>query len=240
VEKNKLVDSISNKNPEITDLLYKASHDLKGPLRTIKSFTQLLNESMGERFNQEEKGLVGFIQEATYNLENLITKLINYSKAGLPLNITEVKIDNLLQVLVLENRKEIEEKKAKVNIICEENFTINADKSKLIILFENLLSNSLKFYRKHTSQEIKIEVIENKDNFKIEFTDNGIGIAKDKLCRTFDLFERLHGTTEYTGAGIGLASCKRIIELHGGTIAVESVLEKFTTINFTIPKNINV
>jgi len=235
VEKKELV---KNKNPEITDIFYKASHDLKGPLRTIKSFTQLLNDSMSERFTNEEKGLVDFIQEATDNLENLVTKLIDYSKAGLPLNITELKIDNILQLLVLENRKRIAEKKATVHISCQDDFMLNVDKGKFIILFENLLSNSLKFNKENNLPEIKIEVKENIDNFEISFADNGIGISEDKLDNAFRLFEKIHGTVDYKGAGIGLATCKRIVESHGGTIDISSEFGKSTEISFTVPKNI--
>lgn len=235
MEKNNIVNS---KDPEITEIFYKASHDLKGPLRTIKSFTQLLNESLSERFTNEEKGLVNFIQEATDNLENLIVKLIDYSKAGLPSNIREIKIDNLLQLMVLENKKKIDEKNATVNISCQDDFMLNVDKNKFIILLENLLSNSLKFSKKNNSPEINIKVIENPSDFKIDFIDNGIGIAKDKLCNAFTLLEKIHGTNEYEGAGIGLATCKRIIESHGGTIDISSELGKFTEISFTIPKNI--
>jgi len=242
LKKNKLVKETNVKEPEVVDMpevvdiVYEAAHDLKGSIRTIKSFTQLLNSSLNDRFSEDEKGLVGFILEATYNLENLVAKLIDYSKAGLVLNIDEFKIDNLLQLVVLENRNLIKEKKATVLISCDENLVVNADKSKLKILFENLLSNSLKFISKTELPEIKINVLENIDNIKICFIDNGIGISKNKIPIAFELFERIHGTTDYEGSRVGLAICKRIAEVHGGAISINSEFDKFTEVNFTLPK----
>lgn len=227
------------KKSEAVDIIYKASHDLKGPLRTIKSFTQLLDNSMGDRFSKDEKGIVGFIMEATDNLESLIVKLIDYSKAGLPINVDDFKIDNILQLLVLQNKELIDEKKAKVNIVCDDTLLINADKIKLKILFENLLSNSLKFVSKTNPPEIKISVAEQEDVFNFSFMDNGIGIAVDKIDIAFELFERIHGSVEYKGSRVGLATCKRIVETHKGSIQISSELGKYTEINFSIPKNLS-
>jgi len=239
LKKKDSVKDLNTKKNEAVDIIYKASHDLKGPLRTIKSFTQLLDNSMGDRFSKDEKGIVGFIMEATDNLESLIVKLIDYSKAGLPLNIDDFKIDSLLQLLVLQNKTLIDEKNAKVNIICDDTLLINGDKTKLKILFENLLSNSLKFISKTNSPEIKITVTEQEDVFNFSFMDNGIGIATDKIDIAFELFERIHGSVEYKGSRVGLATSKRIVETHKGTIQISSELGKYTEINFSIPKNIN-
>jgi len=231
-------DSIENpnlKNNKI-DIVYEASHDLKGPLRTIKSFTQLLDTSMGDRFSPEEKGLVGFIMEATDNLDNLVSKLIDYSKAGLPAKISELKIANLLQLLVLENKAIIDINKATVNISCDDSYTFYGDKRKITILFQNLLSNSLKFINKTEPPQIEITVAENNNEFHFKVKDNGIGIAEEKLDIVFELFERIHGTTDYKGARIGLATCKKIVEVHNGNIKINSELGKYTEVKFTLPK----
>lgn len=235
MENKNVEKKINGTKVELMDVVHKASHDLKGPLRTIKAFTQLLENSMATRFSDEEKGLVGFIMEATDNLENLILKLIDYSKAGLPLDFSEFKANDLLQVLVLQNQKQIEELKIDVQIYCDD-FKIKADKSKLNSVFENLFSNSLKFINKSASPEIKITVTENPDHFKFVFWDSGIGIETDKMDKAFDILERLHGTTEYKGAGVGLALCKKIVDAHNGSITINSEFNKFTEVSFTIPK----
>jgi len=236
VKKTELAEFTNIDQPETVDIVYKAAHDLKGPLRTIKSFAQLLDNSMSDRFTQDEKGLVGFIMEATENLENLIVKMIDFSKAGLPLNISEFKIDNLLQMLVLKNAKLIEEKNASVIILCDESLMMRADKNKLNILLENLISNSLKFVSKSNPPEIKIKVAEDENNVNFSVLDNGIGIDEHKLTIAFELFERVHTTTDYKGTRTSLATCKRIVEMQGGSIRIQSELGKYTEVNFTIPK----
>lgn len=232
-----LVQNANTRKKEAEDIVYKASHDLKGPLRTIKSFTQLLDDSMGDRFSKDEKGIVGFIMEATDNLENLISKLIDYSRAGLTLKIDNFKIDNILQLLVLQSKALIDKTNATVNIICDETLLISADKIKLNILLENLLSNSLKFISKTSPPEITITVAEFEDTIKFNFKDNGIGIAADKIDIAFELFERVHGSVDYKGSRVGLATCQKIVEVHGGSININSAFGKYTEINFDLPKN---
>lgn len=238
MEKRNIVENSNVKRPVIEDIVYMAAHDLKGPLRTIKSFSQLLDSSLGDRFTEDEKGLLGFIIQATTNLESLIVKLVEFSKVGQPLNISKFKIDNLLQLLVVQNNKLVKEKKATVEVLCDNNLVMRADKIRLIVLFENLLSNSLKFVSKTEAPKIEIKVIENKDDISFSILDNGIGIAESKLDKAFEVFERIHGTTDYNGSRIGLATCKRIVEVHGGTINITSEFGKYTKVNFIIPKNI--
>lgn len=231
---------MENKRTEIDflNLIYRASHDLKGPLRTIKSFSQILNKSFADRIKEDEKELFSFIFDATDNLEDLIIQLVTFGKTcQTPLLIGDVDFGNLLELLKINTLKQSKYSNAVLNLK-HNNEIIRADREKLNHLLDNLISNSLKFQKKDNIQEIDVSIEEAEDTWVISVKDNGIGIAAENHLIIFDLFEKLHANSVYRGSGIGLALCKRIAEDHNGEISVESETEKGSIFKFHFPKNL--
>lgn len=233
---NKLKVKENRQEVDLLGLIYKASHDLKGPLRTIKSFTQIISKNLQDRLKDEEKDLFKFVLEATDDLESLIVQLVTLSKVSqTPLTFGEVDLGNLIELLKLNFRKQIEESGAIINFNYN-NEKVRADKDKINLVLENLIKNAIKFQHKDQKPEININIVDKTEFWEISITDNGIGIEEEHFEIIFLPFEKLHGNSEYKGSGIGLSICDRIIKEHKGTLFVTSELNKGSTFSFTLPK----
>ncbi len=234
VELEKYIDS----NAELENFAYMASHDLQAPLRTIVSFTQMLQRSMKENITQDQKEFFEFIVNASQNMQQLIKKLLSYSRVNSKeKEIESINLNNLIQIITNELKINIEEKNAKIEIshLPEE---IKGDRTRLRQLFQNLISNALKFVKSDIQPNIIISSEEDPDCWRFFVKDNGIGIEAEFQERIFGLFKRLHTKTEYEGTGIGLAMCQKIVEQHNGEISVESEFGKGSTFYFTISKDL--
>ena len=230
------VEELKRSNEELQRFAYVASHDLQEPLRTIASFTQLLERRYKGRFDSDADEFMDYIVEAAIRMKNLIGGLLEYSRIstkmgefqpieiGLILNQT---IDNL-QYAIKENNAKIRYDKMPV---------VMGNEVRLQRVFQNLISNAIKFKKEESDPEIHISAVKDENNMEYIFSvqDNGIGIEKQYLNRIFVIFQRLHTPDEYSGTGIGLSIVKRIIELHGGHIWVESEFGVGSTFYFTIP-----
>lgn len=233
---NKLKVKENRQEVDLLGLIYKASHDLKGPLRTIKSFTQIISKNLQDRLKDEEKDLFKFVLEATDDLESLIVQLVTLSKVSqTPLTFGEVDLGNLIELLKLNFRKQIEESGAIINFNYN-NEKVRADKDKINLVLENLIKNAIKFQPKDQKPEININIVDKTEFWEISIIDNGIGIEEEHFGIIFLPFEKLHGNSEYKGSGIGLSICDRIIKEHKGTLSVASELNKGSTFSFTLPK----
>jgi PAS domain S-box-containing protein len=226
---NKL--EISNK--ELEQFAYVASHDLQEPLRMVASFTQLLERRYKEKLDEDADDYIGFIVEGANRMKDLIDDLLAFSR--LNTEKKEFESTDLNQILenVLSNLKStIEEEDA--HITNDKLPVINCDSSQISQVFQNLISNSIKFHQ--TPPRIHISVEENDNEWILEVNDEGIGIDTENQQKIFDVFSRLHTRDEFEGTGIGLSICKRIVERHGGRIWVKSETGKGSTFYFTIPK----
>lgn len=226
-------------NLQLENFAYIASHDLKAPLRTIGNFAQLLNRRLASQFGNDEKDYMEYILEGVKDMNQLIENLLIYSK----INSTENTVRKLDTMHILNNvlrnlHANISEKKAHI-IIEDIPEKIIANKTKLTQLFQNLITNGIKFHRPGIQPQIVISGKELTDFWQFQVADNGIGIDKEYFDRVFTLFKRLHGKEEYEGSGIGLAYCKRVIEKHKGDIWLDSKPGKGTTFFFTIKKLVN-
>ncbi len=223
-QKNK---ELLSSNKELASFAYIASHDLQEPLRKIQTFASLIGSK--EAANLSENGKDNFLrmQQAAKRMQTLIGDLLSYSRA----NVNETKLEETdLAALVKEVKEEFEEEflSAKARLDLGKLCTVKVIRFQFFQLFYNLISNSIKFSDPGRPLVIRIESdktpatpmngISHPSFCHIRYTDNGIGFEPEFNERIFELFQRLHGKSEYEGTGIGLAIVKKIIDNHHGTI----------------------
>ncbi len=227
-------EELARSNAELELFAYVASHDLQEPLRMVASYTQLLARRYKGKLGAEADEFIGFAVDGATRMQQLIQDLLSYSRVtsrGEALNLTqsETACNSALENL----RESIKESKAQVSVGPLPG--IIADASQLTQLFQNLIGNAIK-YRNERRPEISISAKSNGSEWTFSIQDNGIGIELKYFERIFQMFQRLHTRKEYSGTGIGLAVCRRIVERHGGRIWVESQPGQGSTFLFTIPR----
>lgn len=236
-ERNNELKKYIESNLQLENFAYFASHDLRTPLRSIISFTQLLKRSSQNKLTASENEYMDFIIDAGRNMQNLVDDLLSFSRINsADINLERIDLSLLIKKITDELSVDIKEKKAAV-ITKKIPSHINADKTKFNQLLQNLISNALKFTEKNKHPKVEISAKESETNWHFSVKDNGIGISKEYKEKVFLLFKRLHNSTEYEGTGIGLALCKKIVEQHEGKIWFESEEGKGTNFQFTIKKN---
>ena len=223
-------------NHELEQFAYIASHDLREPLRMVISFTQLLAQRYQEQLDEEADTIIGFAVDGAKRMEVLIEDLLLFSRLGKQ-NVTFEMIDcNLVLEKVLSNlQMSIQE--AEATIIIKPLPQVVGDEIQLAQLFQNLISNAL-IYRRESHVRIEISATSQPQGWLFSVKDNGIGIDSHSTRRIFDVFQRLHPKDKYSGTGIGLAICKKIVERHGGSIWVESKLGSGSDFKFTLNSKI--
>lgn len=225
---------LARSNQDLEQFAYVASHDLQEPLRTISSFVQLLDKQQSDKKDEETKEYFQFIMSATEKMKNLIRDLLDYSRVGKSVVFSTVDCNIILKEVIAEMDASITESKAKITSATLPK--VKGNEIQLKQLFQNLISNSIKFKKKNSIPEIDITVEEKPTEYLFALKDKGIGIDEKYINKLFVLFQRLHSETEYSGTGIGLAICKKIVTMHGGKIWVESKLGEGSTFYFTIAK----
>ncbi|WP_271764819.1 YfiR/HmsC family protein [Aquimarina algiphila] len=228
------------KNKELEQFAYIASHDLQEPLNTISSFIGLIAEDYEASFDDVGKESLSFIKDASIRMKKLIDALLEYSRLGRSKAYTKVSCNEVLKELKSDLKNRIENTGAILHIA--DLPIVNGSEIELRLLFQNLISNGIKFRASDTVPEITINCIKKNDDKKdtkgfwqFSVKDNGIGIPKEHQERIFAIFQRLHSRDTYEGTGIGLAHCKKIVEAHGGKIWLESFENQGSTFYFTIP-----
>lgn len=230
---NKLLEQ---KNTEIQRFISIVSHDLKAPIYSLKSLSEFLLDTANKNNDAFQKKTVNHLQKTVIRMESLVTDLLDYGRLGERAVIQKVDLNEILQENVCDLQANIEEVNAEIRF--EKLPIILGYKTELRLLTQNLLSNSLKFVEEGITPRIVVEAKEDEDEWIISITDNGIGIPDEDRERVFGIFERLQ-LTDAEGTGIGLAHCKKIVELHDGNIWVEPGARKGTTISFTISKSLS-
>ncbi|MBK4729975.1 PAS domain S-box protein [Oxynema sp. CENA135] len=226
---------LARSNAELEQFAYVASHDLQEPLRMVSSYTQLFARRYSGELDEKAQKYIHYIVDGSNRMQQLIEDLLQYSRVGRrgePFALVEGReiIDRALQNLQMAI------KQSGAAIDYGELPQIKADRTQTIQLFQNLLGNAIK-YRGERSPQIRIDLEDRGDCWQFCITDNGIGIEPKYAERIFLIFQRLHTREEYSGTGIGLAICKRIVERHGGSIWVESELGRGARFYFTLSKN---
>ncbi len=220
-------------NVELERFAYLASHDLKEPLRTVTSFTKLFKEEYKTILDDNAFQYIDFIEGASSRMITLTNDLLAYSQLDdKSLNFENVNLNKLLSDIKNDLHQIIIESEAEITVDKLPNIVCDALQIKQ--LFQNLISNSLK-YKGHNKPRIDIGYTKKAGSFEFFVKDNGIGISKEYHETVFDVFKRLHSQTEYEGTGIGLANCKRIVLNHNGTIRIKSKEGKGSVFLFRIP-----
>lgn len=221
-------------NQELEQFAYVVSHDLQAPLGTIASFAQLLQNRYQDQLDGKALQFIERIIGGSLRMQQLIDDLLQYSRVGRMTQIFEpVQCDRVLSQVLANLETKINETKA---LITHDPLpAIAGNGMGLLQLFQNLISNAIKYRHPHSSPRIHIRVSLQEDMWIFSIQDNGIGIETKHLERIFQIFQRLHSDKQYPGTGIGLAICKKIVELHGGKIWVESCPSQGSTFHFTIP-----
>lgn len=223
---------LARSNAELQQFAYVASHDLQEPLRMVASYTQLLAKRYKDKLDDDAHEFIDFAVDGANRMQQLIHDLLDYSRVGSEAKTFETIDCTVVFKHVMSNLSAtIQEHHAEITH--DELPILQAHSTLLMQVFQNLIGNALKF---QGTDNPKLHVSAKSLSLGWEFSirDNGIGIPPDQADRIFDIFQRLHSRKEYSGTGIGLAICKRIVEKHAGRIWVESELGKGSTFYFTI------
>jgi PAS domain S-box-containing protein len=231
-----LIDELKRSNKELQQFAYVSSHDLQEPLRTIASFTQLMERRYKGQLDEDADEFMEYIVDAAKRMQQLIQDLLEYSRvATRGEELKQVNTEKVLKNVLYNLKTSIDENNAEITY---DNLPmVMVDKGQLDQLFQNLISNAIKFKKPDEPPRIHISASkdENNNHYIFSVSDNGIGMDPQYFDRIFTIFQHLHTMDEYEGTGIGLSISKRIIERHGGSIWVESSLGKGSTFYFTIP-----
>lgn len=225
---------LEQKNKEMEQFVNIVSHDLQEPLRTTTSFVNLLQQQYKDKLDEKSDKYFNFITDASARMRTLIKDLLDYSRIGAQKKFVPVDCNVIIQEVLADLGNAIDE--AHAIITTDELPVITGYRTEIKQLFQNLIINAIKFRKKDTVPGIKISAKNFDDYWQFSVKDNGIGIEEQYKEKIFLIFQRLHTRTAYEGSGIGLAHCKKIVEIHGGKIWLESIPEEGTTFYFTIQK----
>jgi PAS domain S-box-containing protein len=223
---------LESKNKELEQFAYVASHDLQEPLRTTSSFVELIRKQYYGKLDENANKYIDYVIQASDRMKTLIKDLLDYSRIGREKKFEPVDCNVIFAEVMADLAKVIKENKAV--IVAKKLPVIHAFQTELKLLFQNLISNSIKFKKPGMAPIIEISTTYENGHWHFSFRDNGIGIEKQYQQRIFIIFQRLHNRSVYEGSGIGLAHCKKIVELHGGKIWVESDAGAGCTFHFTL------
>ncbi|WP_296618282.1 PAS domain S-box protein [Marivirga sp.] len=227
---------LEESNKELEQFAYIASHDLQEPLRMVSSFMMQLQKKYEDQLDDKAQTYINFAVDGTHRMRQIITDLLEFSRAGTQNEKLE-KLDlneELAEVLSLFHTSI---NKKNIDLEIEELPEIFYSKTAIRQLFHNLIGNAIKYSNKNEKPKIEIKWNKNIKEFQFEIKDNGIGIDKKNHKKIFQIFQRLHSKSEYSGTGLGLAICKKLVERYGGNIWVQSQLGRGSSFFFTLPKN---
>lgn len=235
VEVKKRAEELAKSNTELEQFAYIASHDLQEPLRMVTGFLTQLEKKYSDQLDDKANQYIYFAVDGAKRMREIITDLLEYSRVGRNgYDQEEIDLDSLLIETIRLNKVLMDETGAFLE--WKPLPKVLASKTQLQQVFQNIIINALKYKNPDFVPIIRIEVVDNGNNWLFSFADNGIGIDEQFFTKIFVLFRRLHTKEEYPGTGIGLAICKKIVESHSGKIWVESVIGSGSTFYFTISK----
>lgn len=223
-------------NAELEQFAYVASHDLQEPLRKVASFCQLLEKRYGDKLDERGKQYIDFAVDGAKRMQVLINDLLTFSRVGRITDRTEpTGLGQSLDKALTNLSAAIDDTDTSI-LRPDELPEIVGDPTLLTMLWQNLIANAIKFREPDRAPRIEITCApdENGDGWLLSVSDNGIGIAPEFAEKVFVIFQRLHSREEYSGTGIGLAVCKKIVEYHGGRIWIDTEYTGGTRFWFTL------
>lgn len=243
------IDRLEAANKDLDRFAFMASHDLQEPLRKIRMFSDLLYSKCEEFFNEEAKSFVTRIQNSAERMQALIKDILMFSKISVEKNSFEITdLNVLINEVISEMEPAIKEKNAHITV--EHLPSLNVYPRLIRPLFQNLLGNAIKYSKKDIKPQIRIfselnqgvkingeEAAPAINYYRIFVQDNGIGFEQKFSEQIFEMFQRLHTSSEFEGTGIGLALCKKIVEEHGGFISAISKPGDGSTFIVSLPIN---
>ncbi|MBA2612351.1 MAG: two-component sensor histidine kinase [Bacteroidetes bacterium] len=232
-EKEKRATELNMVNKELEQFAFIASHDLQQPLRTVSNYMRLFEEQYLSLLDENAGKYIHSANNAIKRMSLLINSLLIFSQLGHNRKLTSVDMKKLLNEVLDDHETLIKSTNTIIEI--PEMPVLNIYETEMHQLFQNLITNAIKFQKAGVQPQISILSEEINGKWQFAVKDNGIGIEAIHYEKIFDIFQRLHGKTEYEGSGIGLANCKKIVQLHQGEIWLESLPNEGTTFYFTIP-----
>ena len=228
-----LNDKLGRSNRELEQFAYIASHDLQEPLRMVSSFVTLLERRSSGDLNEAARSYIARAKDGTVRMQTLIRDLLAYARVGEPRQFTTVDLLLVLRTALDHLGTRIEEAAAVVTNDALPQ--VLGDEVQLVQLFQNLIGNAIKFRAPGRAPRIHLSALNDGTAWTVAIADNGIGVAADQRQRIFEVFHRAHHQADYEGTGIGLAICKKIVEQHGGAIALESQEGEGSTFLIRLP-----
>jgi signal transduction histidine kinase len=230
-----LVLELRRSNEELEQFAYVASHDLRQPLRTVRSYVTLIEESLEDKLDGETREFMGFIRDGVRRMDALITDLLAYSRVGRASTDQPVDTGRAADLAVMDLQSEIDDAGARLALPSRMPVVLG-DAGELTRLFQNLIGNAVKYRSPDATPEVTVDLRDAGDMWEFTIADNGIGIPAEHAERVFGIFQRLHARDEYEGTGIGLAICRKVVERQGGRIWIEPRDGNGTVFHFTWPK----
>ena len=231
----KATEEAAKANKEMEAFSYSVSHDLRGPLRAIDGFTQILVEQYNDKLDDEGKRITSVIRASTVQMGKLIDDLLSFSRLGRQaVKKDPVIMGPLVEGVYRELKLNLPDRKIKFTL--KELPDARADAAMIRMVWTNLLSNAIKFTKNTEAAMIEVGSTSDKDTITYYIKDNGAGFDMQYADKLFGVFQRLHSVEEFEGTGVGLANVKRIIERHGGTVRAEAKVGEGATFYFSLPK----
>lgn len=227
---------LKRSNEELEQFAYIASHDLQEPLRMVTSFLTQLEKKYESVLDEKARQYIHFAVDGAKRMRQIILDILEYSRVGRKeIKLEEVNLNEIIAEVISLNAVELDETGATIQF---ENLpSVSYSKTGMRQLLQNLVGNALKYRKPDSKPVVSIRCFDEDEYWKLSVSDNGIGIKKEYFERIFIIFQRLHRRDEYSGTGMGLSICKKIVENHGGKIGLESECDTGSTFYFTIPKN---
>jgi light-regulated signal transduction histidine kinase (bacteriophytochrome) len=225
---------LEESNVELEQFAYMASHDLKEPIRMIDGFMKLLEKNYGDRLDETARKYVHFAADGAKRMNQLVDDLLLYSRAtrqsGEP---EEVELGRIMEEISKNYQPQLD--KGTMDLHWHDLPQVRLPKAAIRTVLNNLVSNAIKYQAPGSKPQVMVKADRVPGFWRISVVDNGIGIKSEFFDKIFIIFKRLHGKGEYEGSGIGLATCKRLVEKWGGRISVSSVEGEGSSFSFTIP-----
>ena len=233
-EREELIQELERSNRELQQFAYVSSHDLQEPLRTITVYAQLVQNRYQGKLDEKGAKYLTYMFNAATRMSSLITDLLAFSRVGSRVEpFQPVEMESVLNDVLTNLKVTIEESGAEITH--DPLPQVEGDRGQLTQLLQNLVANGLKYQKKEAAPRVSISVERLDDEWLFGVHDNGIGIDPQFYDRIFIIFQRLHKREEYSGTGMGLAICRKIVERHGGRIWVESRPGEGASFYFSLP-----